>query len=58
MELQATFGSHGKIFTIFVDTLFTTFKKSPFTKAFSRVAKPQAVLACGVRVSPINSPAT
>jgi hypothetical protein len=45
-------------FIIFVDVSFTTLQKQPFTKAFNRAAKKKAMLACGGRASPINSPAT
>jgi hypothetical protein len=50
--------ARNNIFIIFVDALFTTLQKPLFTKASGRFAKTQAVLACGVSASPINSPAT
>jgi hypothetical protein len=58
MELVVMPCTRNAIFTMIVDALFTTFEKWPFTKGFDRVTKMQAVLACGVRASRINSPAT
>jgi hypothetical protein len=58
MELSMMHSARKWNFTIFVDALFTPFKKRLFTKAFDRIAKMQPVLACGVGVSSINSPAT
>ena len=45
-------------FIISVDAMFTTFIERPFTNTSHAIGETQAISACNMQATPINSPAT